>query len=376
MPVPFKSYQTLVKDQVVAVQGSSIVPLDFNVGTPELAIVEANAAMGIFLEFLANAILALARAATSQGTDLDSWMAQFQFTRLPAIASIGNVTFSRFTTTTSVTIPVGSLVKTTDFSLEFTVIADTTNPNFSPSLNAYVMNVGIASTLARVQCSTPGAIGNVGANQITFISSPIAGVDTVNNAMEFTNGKNAESDAAFRARFVLYINSLSRAVLLAYAYVLASIPQITRYNVVENKNFSGGIQEGYVYVVIDDGTGSPPSGLLAQATAAVQSVRGLAIHNDVFAPIPLTINFLFDLIISPAITQAAMTTLLTNTLTTYINAFPFNSILIYTKLYEVIYNASGYILEVSNLLINGGTVDIVGGANDALIIGTVLIGYI
>lgn len=376
MAIEYKSFQTLVNDQVTAIQGASVVPIDFNVGTVELAQVEANASMGIWLEYLANAILATARSSTSVGTYLNTWMAQFQFTRLPATASSGNCTFSRFTTTGQALVPVGSTVKTTDFNVEFTVIPDTTNPNYSPSLMAYVLAPTIGSTLAKVQCNTLGIIGNVGANQITFISSPIPGIDTVDNLLAFTNGKAQESDASFRARFVLYLTYLNKAVLLAYSYVLATIPEITRYNVVENQTFGGGSQPGFVYTVIDDGTGSPSPALIAQAAAAIETVRGLAIQNAVYAPVVTNVTITVDLVINPIVTQTTVTNLVTTALTNYIDKLPFDSTLPYTKLFEIIYEASAYILNVENLVLNGSNVDLPGNVNLIFIVSSISIGYI
>jgi len=377
MNVPFKSFQQLVNDQVVATQAASNEPIDFNVGTVELAAIEANSGMGMFLQFLFSIILSYARAQTSEGAALDSWMAQFQLIRLAAVAATGNVTFSRQLTTGTVLIPaITTKVKTTDFSLQFTVIADATNPDFNPGLNSYVMLNGVSSINAKVRCDTPGAIGNVGANVITFMATPVGGVNTVNNSNPFTNGKNAESDAAFRARFVLYFNSLSRAVLIAYAYVIASIPEITRYNVVENETFSGDDQPGYVYVVIDDGTGVPPPELLDRAYQAIQTIRGLAILNDVFAPAVTNANIVVDLSISPLTTEATIEELVTNALYEYINKLPFNSTLYYSKLYEIIYDASPYILNATNLTLNGGTADIAGAVNQIFLVGTITIGFI
>ena len=50
----------------------------------------------------------------------------------------------------------------------------------------------------------PAARGNVLANTITSMGQGVPGVDTVTNAIAFTNGVDAESDAAYKARFVLY----------------------------------------------------------------------------------------------------------------------------------------------------------------------------
>jgi uncharacterized phage protein gp47/JayE len=238
------------------------------------------------------------------------------------------------------------------------------------------MGPGIASTLAKVQCNTAGTVGNVVANEITFISNTVPGVDTVTNLLAFTNGKNAESDADFRARFVLYLTYLNKAVLPSYEYVLASIPEITRYNVVENQTFGGLTQDGYVYTVIDDGTGAPPPDLIARALAAINTVRGLAIRNDVFAPNVTNIVITVDLLIDPIVTEPTMTATVTDAVTIFVDSLAFNEDLRYTKLYEIIYNASPYILNVSNLVLNGGSSDLIGNVNLIFTMGSITIGYI
>ncbi|PIZ04368.1 MAG: baseplate protein [Gammaproteobacteria bacterium CG_4_10_14_0_8_um_filter_38_16] len=377
MPIEFKSFQTLVNDQVTAVQGATATPIDFNVGTNELALVEANAGMGVFLEYLANSILALARAATSTGVDLDSWIAQFPMKpRLAGVKSSGNVQFSRFTASSSATIPVGSLVKSTDFTLSFEVIADDTNVYYNSSLKAYVIPALTTQIPVKVQCLTAGTIGNVSPNVITVIASPISGVDTINNLVAFTNGKNSETDAELRARFILYINSLSRAVLIAYANAISSIPEIIRYNVVENKTYAGAVQEGYVYTVIDDGTGSPPADLIDKAYAAIQTVRGLAIQNDVFGPDPQAVNIIIDLTILPVTTEAVITELVTDALSNYINNLAFNEVLPYSRIFEIVYDASPYIINATNLTLNGGTTDLSGTENRIFIADTITVGYL
>jgi uncharacterized phage protein gp47/JayE len=377
MAIPFKSFDTLVTDQVTAIQAASVQNIDFNIGTVELAMVEANAGMGIWIEFIFNAVLALARAQTSTGSDLDSWMAQFNLFRLPGTQASGNVTFSRSTTTTQVLIPVGITVAVSDLSVSFQVIPDPSNPNYNSGAQAYIMNTGVSSTLAKVICTVVGTIGNVAANTITTFTSPLPGINSVNNLLPFINGKNTESDAAFRARFVFYINSLFSANLISYKYQIASIPEITRYNVVENTTFGGSPQPGYVYVVIDDSTGSPPLDLITRSYNAIQTIRGLAILNDVFAPATTSVNISVDLTISPFVTQQTITQLLTNAFVQYVNNYPFNVNIPYSKFYEIIYDVSpGNILNATNLLVNGGTTDLVGGNNLAFIIGTITIGYI
>lgn len=375
--VPFKSFQTLVNDQVKATQSATNDPLDFNVGTPELALVEAQAGMGMWLQWLFSILLSYTRAQTSSGAALDSWMAQFQLSRLPAIPSTGNVTFSRNSVSGAVSIPANTtLLKTTNYLTSFTVIPDPANPNYNPQSNSYQMVIGQATLLAKVQCNTSGEVGNVGANEITFISTPIGGINSVTNLLPFTNGKNSESDQDFRARFILYINSLSRAVKMAYAYVLSNIPEITRYQIVENKLYDGTPQPGYVYTVIDDGTGSPSPDLIQKAYDAIQTVRGLAILNAVFGPTTLPVTIVVDLRIDSFVTETTITNQVTEALTSFVIGLGFGTTLYYSKLFEIIYDVSEHILNVSNMTINGATVDINANINEIFIVGSVSIGYI
>jgi len=79
-----------------------------------------------------------------------------------------------------------------------------------------------------VLAEVAGSSGNVQANTITLISAAISGVDTVTNALAFTNGIDAETDAALRARFQNYINTRCQAT--AAAISLCGIVSATRAN--------------------------------------------------------------------------------------------------------------------------------------------------
>ena len=80
-----KDFDTLVEEQAAIVQGSSSrALLDFSIGSILRAIVEAYAAVAMWLQGLILSVLSLTRAATSSGSDLDSWMADFGLTRLAA----------------------------------------------------------------------------------------------------------------------------------------------------------------------------------------------------------------------------------------------------------------------------------------------------
>ena len=130
MQLPLQDFTALVRTQAAAVKGAARGLIDLSVGSVLRAVLEANASVGLWIQWLIVEVLATTRAATSTGLDLDSWVADFGLARLPGIAASGSATFSRATTGLSSVVPVGALVKTgtgTD-ALSFAVVADAGHP--------------------------------------------------------------------------------------------------------------------------------------------------------------------------------------------------------------------------------------------------------
>lgn len=95
MQLSLRTFSTLVQNMAAAVQASAMQLLDLTVGSTLRAVIEANASIALWMQWLILQVLRITRAATSSGADLDSWMADLSVTRLPAIAATGIVTFSR-----------------------------------------------------------------------------------------------------------------------------------------------------------------------------------------------------------------------------------------------------------------------------------------
>lgn len=182
------------------------------------------------------------------GDDLDARAAEIQpgtVTRTAASKSSGNVRFSRTGTAGTVTIPVGTQVKTTDgITVETTVAGQITAGNTDSGLIAAV------AVLA-------GASGNVASGTlIKFVSKP-SGVDSVTNPTAFQNGADKESDDAFRNRIKTYVSSLSRCTLEALENaVLGATDPDTGATILFSKGIEDQINRGSTTLYIDDGTGS------------------------------------------------------------------------------------------------------------------------
>ena len=210
MALNVQSFATLVENQAAAIQANATALLDFTVGSIMRAFIEAVAAVALWLESLIVYTLSLTRAATSQGTDLDSWMNDYGLDRPSASVAAGAVTFSRFSTAVAGLVPVGATVMTLDGTQSFTVSLNATNPNYSSSLNGYILPIGISSVTVLVVANIPGPNANVAPGTIGLISSSTPGIDTVTNAAALTGGAAAETDPALRARYQKAAGALYR----------------------------------------------------------------------------------------------------------------------------------------------------------------------
>ncbi|WP_261797149.1 baseplate J/gp47 family protein [Ralstonia sp. TCR112] len=341
-----------------AIQAKAKVLVDFTVGSVTRAIVEATAQVVVWLEGLILLLLQTTRAATSSNADLDSWMLDYGLTRLAATSSTGQVTFSRFTPTYQAVVPVGTVIQTADGTQQFTVVADTSQSAYSASLGGYVIAAGITSAVATVQAVNTGTITNVLANTITTLTQAVQYVDTVTNGAAFTNAIDTETDTAFRARFVAYINSLSRATKAAIGAAILAVQQGLQYTLTENQTYAGATQMGNFFVVVDDGSGSPPSALLNSVSNAIDAVRPFTSTFDVHAPVVVSVTVAMTITTATGYTHSAVVSTVQAALLAYINTLPLGTALAYSRLAQIAYDASPAVTNVTGVTLNGGTSDV------------------
>ena len=367
------SLSQAIGNMVASAQARAKVLLDFTVGSVNLAIIEAVAQVVIWLEGLILTLLAVTRAATSSGSDLDSWMADYGLTRLAATSSTGQVTFSRFTPTFQAVIPVGAVIQTADGTQQFTVIADTTQTAYSATLGGYVIAAGISGAVATVQSVNTGTVTNVLANTITTLTQAIQYVDTVTNGNPFTNAVDTETDTAFRARFVTYINSLSKATKSAVGNAILAVQQGLSYVLVENQTYGGATQMGYFYAVVALNGAAPGSTLLNSVTNAVDAVRPITSTFGVFAAVTVNANIAMTITTSSGFTHSAVVTQVQTALQSYIATLGIGQTLAYTRLAQVAYDASPGVTGVSAITLNGGTSDLTATQQQLIVSGTLSI---
>lgn len=286
MTAPTFQGQTSFVRQFIAGVKAAASAVDSSIGSITLALGQAVTAVALWLQAAIAQVLLLTRAATSTGSDLDSFYADFNFPRLPAVAATSTETFSRATPSTQAVVPIGQLIQTGPGGLQYIVTLDTTNGAYNAALGGYVLPISTASVTVPIQAVLAGAAnGNLLANTVTSFVSPIPGVDTCTNPSNITNGLDAESDAAYRARFPLYLAGLASADESAIESAIVNVQQGIFYELVENYDYPGSTPDnGNFFVIIDDGTGTPPDSLVTQVENAINAIKGFTIRFTVNKP--------------------------------------------------------------------------------------------
>jgi uncharacterized phage protein gp47/JayE len=368
-----RDFNTMVQTQAAAVQSSARALVDLTVGSVLRAILEANASVGLWMQWLTLLVLQTTRAATSVGSDLDTWVSDFSLTRQAAVAATGTLTLSRFTIgQTALAVP-GLSAKTIDGTQQFTITTDITNAAWNAILGGYVIAANAVSITVPIQAVNAGIQGNVTASTITLLTAAIAGVDTVSNAAGLTNGIDAESDTALRTRFANYIQTRSLATTAAVGYAILSVQQGLSYTIQENVTPGGTYTPGTFVVTIDDGSGTPSTTLKASVALAINAVRPIGSVFTVQSPTDIIANITFTITAAAGYVKAALLGPAVAAVTAYINAIPLGAPLPLSRLLQVVYDSTPGISNVTLMLANAGTADLGGSPTQVVRAGTVVI---
>ncbi len=357
MKLPLQDFTSLVRTSSAAVQSAAAGLIDLTVGSVLRAVIEANAALALWMQWLILQLLGATRAATSEGENLDTWVADFGVARLPGAPAAGNALFSRITPGRVASIPAGSLVRTDGSSpaATFTVVADPSHPAWADG--AYHLAATGTAILLPVVATVPGAAGNVQPGAITLLASPLASIDAVVNPLPLSGGLDAETDAALRARFANFLDSRVRATPAAIAYAIASVRQGLRFTLDENHDTSGAPRPGTITVTVDDGTGHPSPALIADVAAAIEAVRPLGTAISLRAPVLLRADVALTL--SPPSIRVDATGPITAAISAWIDELPIGAPLRVSRIVSLAFAAAPGLTDVSNVTISGLAADLV-----------------
>lgn len=368
MNLTLQNFSTLVSNSVTAAQGAATSVLDFTAGSVGRALLEANATIALWIQYLLLQVLSVTRLATSFGDDVDSWIAQFGLSRLGASAATTMETFiSLSPSSSSAVVPEGAIVKSSDGTIAFAVTKDTTNAAWSETAGGYVRAAGVTSVTCPVQCTTAGVAGNVAAGALNLLGTKISGIDTCTNFSAVTNGADQESDDAVRKRAVLWFSSLSSATLKAVEAAISDVSSNLTYQVVENVTPGGQWRGGYFYAAVDDGSGDVPDSTLKAVEAAIETTRACGVETSAIRATLVPVSIVVPVVLASGVELSAVQTTVANALTKYVNALSVGSVCQYTTVSSTALQAAGSLVTGVGVITVNGAVSDVGGTTGSVV---------
>jgi hypothetical protein len=259
MAFQIKDFRSIVASMVNHVRATSTQLTDFRVGSVTRTLLEAPATE--MEELYQQMFTGLKEAIPA------ALYPPFGFDLLPAAPAAVNLTFSVDKAAESaIKIPAGTAVSAPGGSVTYA----TTEQG--------VIAEGETEVILAAVASVTGAIGNCGADSLTQLRNPIAGV-SVTNEQSVINGRDAETEIQRAARFRAYIASLARSNVQGVGYgastaqVVDDSGQILEYvfahKVVEPYLADNDKPLGYVDIYIWNGRDSASSELVSVAQSIV-----------------------------------------------------------------------------------------------------------
>lgn len=235
-----------------------VTPTDLHVGSLERGHLEAVALM--LEEYDVRTSAAIKWAVP------ESAFLAFGFSLLPARPASGGVVFQ------SVVPPLVDVVISTG-----TKLIGSDGQQFVTTSDGTIAAGTLASAEVPVSAVTPGVAGNVGPGVINQVAYPIAGVDAVQNPNALVGGAAVEGDDARRDRFQRFIRTLQRGTADALEFAAMSTGLLVSARAVEPFLLAnppaGTPYAGLVWLVLDDGSGSPTLGG-SLVTAVTDAING------------------------------------------------------------------------------------------------------
>jgi len=357
----FKTFDQLVADFENRWGGATGTTPNLKSGSVALALFQTYATQIVYFEFLLQAVIAMARLSTASGSDVDSFVNDFGMTRLAATFATGPVTLSVLSPAVQqATIPVGTIIQSQGGVYQYQLIADTNQPAYNESLNAYVLEATQTSITATAQAVFAGASQNVQANILTQLGQAGSGIDTVTNSAPIINGKDPETDAQVKARFVQFIAALSKATQAAILFAVNSVQQGLDVNLLDNMNSAAEEQPGMFTVVVEDGSGTLSAALESAIYAAVDAVRAFTIQFTVIPPTLVDPTIALNIRVAPSGNVTAVIQNVTTAILDYVNSLTIGEELYLLRLVQVAEDADPNVVSVQpgSVLIDGEAQDL------------------
>jgi hypothetical protein len=111
-------------------------------------------------------------------------------------------------------------------------------------------------------------------------------------------------------------------------------------------------------VIVDVGSGNPPSSLLTNASNAIVPVRPVGSFAYVQGPSDTIVTVSLTITTTPTTNKPGLLAPVQTAILAYVNALPDQTTLPYSRLAGVAYAVDPSITDVTAVLLNGGTTDV------------------
>lgn len=305
------------------------------------------------LDEVLNMVFAQSAAVNGYSTQLDLRCGEFGLTRKSGTAATGQVTFVGVEATP---IPLGTTVQTPG-AYKYT------------TTEAGIIAEGTA--IIGIQAVAIGTAYNVPASTVIQIPTAINGITAVNNSSPVTGGTEIETDASLLQRLLVQVQtpptSGNSAHYVQWALSVAGIGTATVFPL-----WNGA---GTVKVCAVDSNMQPLSApLLAALSAYIESVRPIGATVTYESAAALPINVSVNVVRNTAYTQAQILAAITSAITNYLASVVAakQNYVSYAVIGSLILATPG-VTDYSALTVNGGTINVVVGAEQVATMGTVTV---
>jgi uncharacterized phage protein gp47/JayE len=208
-------------------------------------------------------VLQSSQIKNAEGKQLDLLTGLIGVKRESATHATGSVTFSRSETAgKDYTIPSGTAVQT-----------DSNDATKYETQESVILAGGTTSVQVPIESVATGVNKNTGANTVTIVPSPPAGIESVNNPAEITGGTNEETDESLRGRAKEGLSEGSRSSAPALIYGAKALDGVTSVSIFINDTSSdntgsGGLPDHSFELVILGGNQQEIGQMILETKAA------------------------------------------------------------------------------------------------------------
>ena len=258
----------------------------------------------------------------------------FNFDREGGQKASGEVVYSRAGTSGTKPIPSGSVISTPD------------GTRFETTADGEITNGNNDSAAIPIEAEDEGTNGNVPANSITVIITPIAGVETVDNSSGTTGGQNIETDSEYNQRFNEFIEGLGKS---SNAGLITAAKLITGVRSASTKEHFPPVASFNSTVYIDDGAGNASQALIDEVQDKIDGdgtegnwgYKAGGVNIRVLAPTKITVAVTVEITDDGTITQPTIEYNVIIAIENYINNLLIGDDCIRNRIREAIMGVAG-----------------------------------